>query len=189
MTDDEVWQGYTPQGEPTNEPVTKPQAAKGALHGSAHVWIWRTHGPNIEILLQKRAQSKRTWPGYFDISAAGHLDFGEVPLAAALRETQEEIGLNIQPENLNLLFVNRQYMVAPGNAGVIENEFQWVYGYRLKTDEEMKYSDREVDATLWVGLEEFRALIAGKMPGEQIVPHGPVYFLGLTKELNRLNAA
>jgi 16S rRNA (adenine1518-N6/adenine1519-N6)-dimethyltransferase len=46
------------------------------------------------ILLQLRAKSKDTFPGYWDISAAGHVDAGEDYLVAAKRELKEELGIS-----------------------------------------------------------------------------------------------
>src|SRR6185312_12242204 len=105
MKANEVWQAYTEAGNPvTDVPLTKLQAVKGALHGASHVWIWRKSGNDIELLLQKRVANKRTWPGFYDISTAGHIDFGETPLAAAIREASEELGITIKPMDLKELF-------------------------------------------------------------------------------------
>jgi isopentenyldiphosphate isomerase len=180
---DELLQAYSPQGEPTDS-LSKQNGKAGTLHGASHVWIWRISGGNIEILLQRRASNKTTWPDFQDISAAGHVDFGETPLVAAIRETQEELGLSLKAEDLLLLFVHRTYMVPP-NHSVIENEFQWVYGYRTQKDFEPDYADGEVDSTMWLPLREFQDLIAGKMAGEIIVPHGDAYFGSLIEELTR----
>lgn len=87
---DELWQLYDEQGR-----VLKDKGAKrddvfgnGILHGASHVWIWRKDNGTLEILLQKRAPNKRTWPNRYDVSAAGHIDLGETPLDAALREAK-----------------------------------------------------------------------------------------------------
>lgn len=36
----------------------------------------------------------RSIPGFYDLTATGHMDPGETPLTAALREAREEIGLH-----------------------------------------------------------------------------------------------
>lgn len=88
MTDqpEERWQSYDPNGEPGKRALTKPEARSGILHGAAHVWIWRIGASGVEILLQRRAADKATWPNHLDISAVGHVDFGETPLTAELKE-------------------------------------------------------------------------------------------------------
>ena len=90
MSADEVWQAYNLQGEQTG-PLTKFEAQHGALHGAAHIWIWRERAGNIEILLQRRSLQKSTWGGMLDISAAGHINHQETPLLAVVRETSENL--------------------------------------------------------------------------------------------------
>jgi isopentenyldiphosphate isomerase len=181
---EELWQAYDERGEPlAGESMTKPEAAKGALHGASHTWLWRVDDENTEILLQHRAEDKKTWPGYLDISAAGHVDFGETPLQAAVRETREELGINLDPTSLRLLFVHRQRLIAPPE-GYIENEFQWVYGLRLDK-QEINVDHDEVEGVIWLKLADLQALAVGQSDGQQIVPHGKEYFANLLKELHR----
>ncbi len=65
--------------------------AKGLLHRSAHIWVFNSRG---ELFLQKRAMTKDENPGYWDSSAAGHLNAGEGYLASAHRELMEELGIS-----------------------------------------------------------------------------------------------
>lgn len=65
--------------------------AKGLLHRSAHIWVFNPRG---ELFLQKRAMTKDENPGYWDSSAAGHLNAGEGYLASAHRELMEELGIS-----------------------------------------------------------------------------------------------
>lgn len=46
-----------------------------------------------QILLQKRSQTKKLWPGLWDMAIGGHVAAGEFSYQAALREAEEEIGL------------------------------------------------------------------------------------------------
>ena len=65
----------------------------GDLHGASHVFLARLRGGRAELLLQKRSAQKDSFPGLYDISAAGHLDPGEDFAAAARRELAEELGV------------------------------------------------------------------------------------------------
>ena len=56
-----------------------------------------------ELLIQKRAEDKYDWPGYYDLSAGGGVNAGETPYQAAKRECKEELGLDID-------FDDRPYM-------------------------------------------------------------------------------
>lgn len=142
-------------GRPIADKVSRELVGKKALlHPSAHVWVWRKNTDGTaQVLLQKRADDKLTWPGHWDISAAGHLDYGEDVVAAAIRETQEELGLEIEVNDLELLFVHHFYQQVPGTEN-IENEYRWVYAYPLKSDVAMSFADGEVSDSRWIDANE-----------------------------------
>ena len=71
----------------------------GDLHGASHVFLARLRGERAELLLQKRSAQKDSFPGLYDISAAGHLDPGEDFAAAARRELAEELGVTGRSRN------------------------------------------------------------------------------------------
>lgn len=53
----------------------------GNYHRAVHVWI---HAERTqELLLQKRADCKESWPGQWDISSAGHISAGDSSLVSA----------------------------------------------------------------------------------------------------------
>lgn len=168
----ELWQLYDEQGRPlAGKGGSKDDVyGKGLLHGSAHIWLWRVHEGKLEVLLQKRAPNKRTWPDCYDISAAGHIDLGEDPLQAALRETEEEIGLALAPEDLKLISVHREYLIAPN--GAIENELEWIYLVEIAQDQNFTLQPNEVTSLQWMSLEDFKA----DSSGDKYVPHGDRYF-------------
>ena len=57
---------------------------------------------NDEILLQKRSRFKRVHPSKWGI-CGGKVDLGETPLDAGVRETLEEIGINLNKNDLKFL--------------------------------------------------------------------------------------
>src|SRR6185369_4392075 len=65
----------------------------GLLHRAVHVLVFNSRG---EVFLQQRSLSKDRQPGLWDSSASGHLDSGEDYDACAVRETREELGLELQ---------------------------------------------------------------------------------------------
>ena len=189
MTDieNDRWLGLSEQGEPLG-PITLYEAGDGALHAASHVWVWRMgDSGEIEFLLRRRSE-KQTWPGYLDISAAGHVDYGEDPITAALKETEEEIGLKISREDLSLVCIYRSLLeTAIGDRDIIENELQWVYVTRWKDGEELIFADGEVDAVYWMSIEEFKKIIAGSHE-EKIVDHGTAYYTMLIETVERFAA-
>lgn len=65
--------------------------ASGLLHRAVHILVFNQSG---DLLLQKRSAWKDREPSKWDSSAAGHLEPGETYAAAALRETDEELGIS-----------------------------------------------------------------------------------------------
>ena len=85
---------------PTGQVVPKSEAHRlGLWHRCFHCWICGSDPGGSYLLLQRRAATKDTWPGYLDVTAAGHLAAGEETLDG-LREVEEELGLRIEPERL-----------------------------------------------------------------------------------------
>lgn len=69
----------------------------GHLHSSVHVWFYTIDG---KVLIQKRAPSKIVFPNLWDVSVAGHISAYETPIKSAIREVKEEIGLDINKNDL-----------------------------------------------------------------------------------------
>jgi isopentenyl-diphosphate Delta-isomerase len=61
----------------------------GFWHRTVHIWI--INGKK-QLLLQKRSINKESYPGLWDISAAGHITAGDSIRNAAIRELKEELG-------------------------------------------------------------------------------------------------
>ena len=170
----EIWQLFDPQGRPIIHGIEKETVlTQGLLHGAAHVWLWRIDNGVTEVLLQKRAQRKPTWPDHLDITAAGHIDEGETPLEAGLRETHEEIGLILSATDLELIGVHRMHMAVP-NSKYIENELQWLYLAEFPGETVTHLETVEVDSLIWKSIELFATEAID--PGLKYVPHGEAYF-------------
>lgn len=69
----------------------------GDYHRVVHTWIYND---SKEILLQKRSENLENHPGCWDISSAGHVHSLESKEEAAVRELKEELGLTINPKDL-----------------------------------------------------------------------------------------
>lgn len=74
---------------------------EGDYHIVVHVWIVNSHG---DFLIQKRQHDKKGWAGMWDCAAAGSAILGDSSMDAAIRETKEEIGLDIKSKELEPLF-------------------------------------------------------------------------------------
>lgn len=89
------------QGNPTGSVVERGRAhAEGILHRTSHVWLVRQKDDCTQILLQKRCDTKDSFPGCYDISSAGHIPAGVGYEASAVRELSEELGVTAQESEL-----------------------------------------------------------------------------------------
>lgn len=78
----------------------------GLLHREVHVWLYTK---NDEIIFQRRAKDKDTFPGFLDASIGGHVDQGEEWIDAAMKELEEEAGIKAQSDDLTLIKKYRSY--------------------------------------------------------------------------------
>jgi isopentenyldiphosphate isomerase len=105
--------------------IAKPRAAihlDGDWHQAFHCWIVRRGG--TEVVLQRRAFAKDTFPGCWDAAAAGHWRFGETAHEAA-REIAEELGLDVRFSEL--VYRGREQAPQHFANGLIDREFHEVY--------------------------------------------------------------
>lgn len=115
----------TPSGIRTGEVKKRHLVhAHGDYHRAVHVWIFVES--TQELVLQKRADCKDSWPGLWDISSAGHISAGDTSLLTARRELQEELGLTLPADAFEFLFVYLQECVINGGK-YINNEYNDVY--------------------------------------------------------------
>lgn len=79
------------------------------------------------ILMFKRSETKKAFPGWWALPG-GHIEEGENPLAAAIREVREETGITITPKNIQLKFIASHHHLD-------RNELYIVYGFLAIFDE------------------------------------------------------
>lgn len=152
----------------------------GYYHASVHVWFYTD---KKEILLQKRLESKDTFPSLWDVSVAGHISFGEKPEKAALRETQEEIGLIISKKKLKYIGTSNHKNKHPN--GLIDHELHHIYISKLDTSiKNLVIQEEEVSEIKLMHLDVFR--IDLKVNPSIYVPHGADYFAKIFSEIEKL---
>ena len=102
---EEIFDIVDENGQPTGETVTRSKAhAEGIRHRTAHIWVVPENGDKTEVLLQKRAMNKDSFPGRYDTSSAGHIQAGDEPLESAVRELSEELGIQADPADGIVVF-------------------------------------------------------------------------------------
>lgn len=163
----EMFDIRTPEGEPTGEVKERSAVHRdGDWHGTAHIWLVRRKNGKIEVLLQKRSRLKETFPGCYDASCAGHLSAGDSFIQGALRELQEELGLEAKEEDL---FLGGIYPCQVdewfGGIHILDREISAVYLYdKPVKEEELKLQEEEVEGVCWIEFERLKELAAAGTP-------------------------
>ncbi len=113
------------------------------------VWIW-IKSKNGKILVQKRSDDKKENPGKWDMPSAGHVNAGESIIEACVRETKEELGIDVKESE----FVFQKQIV---------NQEGWelaqVYILELDTEiDNFVLQKEEVSDVKWLIYNEFKKL-------------------------------
>ena len=76
---------------------------KGLWHIHVGAWLMNEEG---KLLYQKRAETKKRNPNKWG-RTGGHLDSGEIPIIGVQREIQEELGVKIPENKLELINIDK----------------------------------------------------------------------------------
>ncbi|WJX32023.1 Nudix hydrolase 3, variant 2 [Trifolium repens] len=159
--EEERFDVLTKTGEKTG--ISKPRGQvhrDGDYHRAVHVWIFAES--TQQLLLQRRASCKDSWPNLWDISSAGHISAGDSSLFTARRELEEELGVNLPKDAFELIFVFLQECVT-NDGKFINNEYNDVF---LVTTidpippEAFKLQESEVSAIKYIAYDEYKRLLA-----------------------------
>ncbi|MEC3908569.1 NUDIX domain-containing protein [Tamlana sp. 2201CG12-4] len=156
---------------------------KGYYHHTSHVWFYTKNG---EVLLSQRSAKKSICPLLWDVSVAGHIDSGETAKQAAIRETKEEIDLNIQENDLYKIGVFECFQSY--NNGIIDNEFHNTFISELKIPlSQLTPQHEEVEALKLITLDEFASLILNiAANNNHLVSSNKSYYEFVLQELKKL---
>jgi isopentenyldiphosphate isomerase len=122
--------------------------AQGLIHRAVHVLVFNSRG---QVFLQKRSMAKDKSPGRWDSSASGHVDSGEDYDTCAVREVQEEIGLNLPSPPQRLFKV----------AASAETDYEHVWVYRIASEGPFELNPDEIERGEWVAPQEVALRLAG----------------------------
>ena len=145
------------QGQPTGEIVSRTLAhTEGIRHRTAHIWVIRREDEHFQVLMQKRAMNKDSFPGKYDTSSAGHIRAGDEPLASGLRELAEELGIHAKPEDLEFAGCIHGNFAEEFHGKIFrDNEIAFVYVYQQPVNiETLVLQKEEVESVQWFDLEE-----------------------------------
>ena len=131
--------------QPLNISRERYEKIKGEYNQSVHVWFVNSEN---KLLIQKRSDTKRVYPGMWSITG-GAVDAGELPITALYREITEELGIEVSPEETELLIS-------------LTRTFDFVDVYLVKKDidiTDITMQPEEVQEVKWVSINEFKELV------------------------------
>ena len=158
---------YNDRHEPTGLVSDKHSVPKGYFRVSVHVWIIDKNG---NLLLQQRVSAFHKFPNMW-ANISGVVAAGETPIAAAIREIKEELGLSISKDELKYIATYKR-LIDYAEVYLIEKNIN------LK---ELTLGPKEVNAVKYVTQNEFREMIK---KGEG-VKSSFAYFENYFYEMNR----
>lgn len=131
--------------------------AKGLWHREISIWIINENG---EVLLQKRSPKKKQGANKWSTSCAGHIDIGEKPIQAAIRELKEELGINTTENDLKQILLVK-------NARKLENSYNniFCYIYALKVNtpiEQYTIEPEELSEIKYIPFKQLEQLVQDK---------------------------
>ncbi len=166
-SDDELFDVLTSGGERTEKTKRRGDIHRdGDWHASVHIWAVRRRIGGMEFLLQKRADSKDSFPGCWDAASTGHIDAGEDPISAAIRELGEEVGIRARPSELVLLCRRK---VSEDNIfhgkRFLNNEIKWVFLFKGTLPETpVCFESAEISEADWHSAADIKYALEHKDP-------------------------
>ncbi len=144
-------------GEPTGKTVERKKAhAEGIRHRTSHVWLARKRNCRVEILMQKRAENKDSYPGCYDISSAGHIPAGDGFEESAVRELQEELG--VKADESELIYCgdrNVQWDDVFSGKPFHDNQFSRIFLlWRDMEENQFTLQREELESVRWILFDE-----------------------------------
>lgn len=143
----------------------------GDWHRAVNIFIVNSKN---EILLQRRSPDKDSYPGMLDISCGGHLSAGDDIWMAAVRELEEELGLQVSTPLTELQHVDSFRSSTRPAPDFINNSFNEMFMlYRDIDLQDLRLQAEEVSEAIFVSLADFRDMVNRDCP--DLVPHPRMY--------------
>lgn len=145
----EMWDLYDIDRTVIGEHIRGNKLPANSYHLVVHVWIKNNQG---KYLISQRAKNRPTFPLMWEC-VGGSVLKGETSLQGALRETAEEVGIELLPQNGKLLFSN------------IRKQFNdivdvWLFTYDGIVSLKNATTD-EVEQTVWLDRNDIMRLKQG----------------------------
>ncbi|HEX8763259.1 MAG TPA: NUDIX domain-containing protein [Candidatus Saccharimonadales bacterium] len=172
-TPEQQYEVLDENGHKTGELLDKSVVHKGQLwHEVVNVWVINSRQ---EILMQLRAPGVELSPNVWDVTTGTHLRPGEVPVLAALRTLQTELGINTAAESLRHLFNIQSANPMPN--GMLHKVFGHVYLLRDDADINALTFDKEkISQLAWVPMMKLMADVGNEETKKNYFPRANDYY-------------
>lgn len=154
----ELWDLYNERRELTGrDHIRGDEIPQGFYHLVVHVWIRNSKG---EYLISQRSADRPTFPLMWEC-VGGSVTKGEDSLTGALRETKEEVGLTLSPDDGKLVYS----VVGRVVNGVKFTDIVDVWLFEYDGPVSLKQATtKEVAQTVWMTKEQIKELFdTGKL--------------------------
>lgn len=133
---------------------------EGLWHKAAVVFVINSQN---QVLLQKRSANKRMWPNMWDVTAGGHVLAGEFGFEAILRETKEELGIELEKNDITFIGSTLSTNI---KGDIINKHFNEYYIANKDLDEtKLKLQAEEVSEVKWIDKDEIISKIKDNYNG------------------------
>ncbi|UOQ86371.1 NUDIX hydrolase [Gracilibacillus salinarum] len=156
--EDEVLNVFDDKGSCTGVATRADVHTYGYWHEVFHCWFISRESNADYVYIQLRSDSKKDYPGLFDITAAGHLLANET-VEDGVREIKEELGVTLRFDQLNALGIITYTNVVEN---FIDKEMANVFLYCSSLDfEDFTLQEEEVAGIVKVTFQDFFDLWVG----------------------------
>ncbi len=160
---------YDNEGKPTGRKVVRGDK-NIELNDNEHIAVSIIFIENDkgEFLIQKASKEK----GSYFSSTGGHIDFGETPMSTIRREIEEELGINVDNDEIE-------------ECGFFENGNALIFLYYLKKNinlDDLKLQKEEVDYAQYMTVDETKKLIE---EDKMLKSHGRMFEKILVKKYEK----
>lgn len=147
----ELWDIVDEQGHKTGRTIEKGKPMqKGDFHMSVSVWIENDDG---KFLISQRVPSKIA-PNMWE-TTGGAVVSGEDSLSAALRETKEELGITLSPQNGNVF---KRYIYPHSSGDGFAYIEVWLFKQNIDIDMVVLQTNETCNA-VWATKEQIKTKI------------------------------
>ena len=127
-----------------------------------------------QLLMQKRTMTKKSNPGKWDLSVAGHVSAGESSIEAVLKEVREEIGLHLNEKDLKYILTTKKVSTKDNiiNKHIIDC---YIAIYPEIDINKLKLQESEVEQVKLCNLQEVKEMVNSKVVIERDVFYKEIY--------------